>query len=121
MFPPQMGAPSGAGPAMPGMPPIGGPPPGMGGAPMGGMGAPGQAQQSAPATLMSALLGPLAMMQEQEAQSLREQQALQIQNLVGALAMPNPAGQAAMTGPAPVGMGEDPALAEDPMAMGGGY
>jgi hypothetical protein len=119
MFPPQMGAPMGAGPAMPGTPPMMGAP--GGGAPMPGMGAPGQAQQSAPATLMSALLGPLAMMQEQEAQSLREQQALQIQNLVGALAMPNPAGQAAMTGPAPVGMGEDPALAEDPMAMGGGY
>jgi hypothetical protein len=117
MFPPQMGAPMGAGPAMPpmggGMPPM----PGMG-APMG---APGQAQQSAPATLMQALLGPLSMMQEQEQASLREQQAMQIQNLVGALAMPNPAGEQAMTGPAPVGMGMDAPLEDDPMGGGLGY
>ena len=91
----------------------------MGAPPMGG-GMPGQAQQSAPATLMQALLGPLSMLQEQESQSLREQQALQIQNLVGQLAMPNPAGAAAMSGPAPVGMGVDPAVEEDPMAGGGG-
>ena len=100
-------------PMIPGDPMMGAPP---------GLPPTGMAQQSAPATLMQALLGPLAMMQEQEQQSLREQQAAQIQNLVGALAMPNPGGEAAMSGPAPAGLGVEAGAPEDEVPMGGvGY
>lgn len=126
MFPPQ-GAPMGAGPAMPGMPPMGG----GNVSPMGGMGsAPGQpmlAQEpQEPASLLSSLLGTMAPIhQQQRAQLNAEFDARvqnQIQNLVASMALPNPAGEAAMSGPAPVGMGVEPGLPEEePMMGGAGY
>jgi hypothetical protein len=118
MFGP-MGPPQG--PPMPpgpmGAPPMGAPP--MGGAPMG---APGMAQGTPPAGLMSALLGPLAMGQEQERADLEAQQQLQVAQLVASMQQPSVGGAMAVSEPAPPGMGVDPmgmGEPEDPMA--GGY
>ena len=84
----------------------------MGAPPMGGP------VEAPPASLMQALLGPLAGIQAEEQAKLQAAQSEQVASLVAAMSKPNPAGLAAVSEPAPMMLPDAPMEEED--ELGGG-